>query len=1262
MKGVNGMKRLNRHTVRKRKKTFLPAAVMTFALSIQPFAASASGIRGDNSSENSASADSAVVESLNNVSTEHLGRVAEEAVENKTKKEKPVSALKKAGSVVAPSAGELLSNTTVSQLNGYSSMCFTIPDTNREVFIAGLSEDALADVQSQFLEHYGNGENFSIRDTHIIDTEKTAEEDADDLLCWAAATSNILHYSGWGAAGGFETTDDIFELFIRDNPISGMEQAGVSWFVNGLDPFLGDLPEIAAHDGYVKDYAADRICDFYDFRSGSPTRKLDAVFEKLREGYAVSMDITSYLWGDSHAVTVWGYVLNYDYVPDQKEYYEAIIISDSDSGELENADRREAANELDVKFLTPFNNREDPGYYVDGGFFDSWLLEAYNCFVIEKMTTLQPFETAQPETDVTATKNKRTDIDLLIKNLITFTDDNYMELEFNDDNVTFYPQKKSFTTSEPIVISPFVKNSSLVPFEGDMTYLVTVYDENGNVAAQKQKTVSVHPPLDIESSNGVKMEGVIFDHLPIGSYRAVIELNSDRKIKEAYYSNNRAVCSFEVHDGQSSPEAFVSFSIPEVPEDGYYEYAELTYGSFDEIPYQEAYLLISYYLNGKWTPWRVVFHADNNYQPMPETESVSYGGHMINFALLLINDTDLSDSENYHFITAEPQRLPIPRLTAETAEDHPKSFSGLSPFASGLVPGEQFSVNLINDSDSEYQTAYGTYCLEFDTPLYETFSSEEVPFTMASDEKTRRLMIDSWGENDKLQGSCDVSLVVRTYLSDTAYCTMVERIHLGTVNFGEAPSSVVNTGYDIVNPLDGLTSLREAYEYCKQSGGKVNTITFDKGMIEDAVVLLSPLVIDIPVTIDGTFESVTDTGEPVTLGICFSGYDTIKQRFVLKRLFEVTSQGELTLKCITAFDVEGPAGAVVCNRGGKVFLENCLIGNCHTNEEGGAIYTDGGIVKVRNTTFDSTYGNEGGVLYMTGNADVDFINTVLMSTSSDHTVIENNSGSLDMVYCDLISCRMLTYDPDSFRVIHSNGNTNIVACRITNEYSTDELVDLEGNINVYASIIQSADSSCFQKGDNIKAGEFDIYKRGEYENVISYELKYGEDGGYHNLLTRRPVVVRHTKTSVVSLENKLYYTVDGEHYQATGISAGFEADQYNRDSDDLTRVNYPGQGAYRGEYAECAAPPDDLVEKEDTSSDVGSSQSEKADDSKESKTESKTESGREEESKQTHIVPDGKAAPDTGEQPSVMLPLMLLSSFTAVIMAAICGRKRRARQ
>ncbi|MBP3557709.1 MAG: caspase family protein [Thermoguttaceae bacterium] len=180
-----------------------------------------------------------------------------------------------------------------------------------------------------------------------------------------------------------------------------------------------------------------------------------------------------------------------------------------------------------------------------------------------------------------------------------------------------------------------------------------------------------------------------------------------------------------------------------------------------------------------------------------------------------------------------------------------------------------------------------------------------------------------------------------------------ERLVGGTVDMGayeyqtatEVPSVVVTTAQDVVDPFDGLISLREAIDYAGSAYSadgyvqKVGTeITFDASLAGQTIALAETLEITKCVTIDavGLKGGLTlDAGGEFTVVKVDATPDSLASEVVLAGL------------TITGGFAEVGAG-VYCV-GGDVEILNCVI---YGNEAktGAGVRVDGGSVSVVNTT------------------------------------------------------------------------------------------------------------------------------------------------------------------------------------------------------------------------------------------------------------------------------------------------------------------------
>jgi len=160
-----------------------------------------------------------------------------------------------------------------------------------------------------FLTEYWGHENLTSVDaatgTYFADAEKSTAITSDDNSCWLAAGCNILHWSGWAAAGDNSMTSED-ALFSYANRCWGYNDGGYAldaftWWVSGMSTF----PTITAPSGGDK---FPEVLYSSDMAATVSFIGLNAVYNlasMLELGLGVSLSIRStYI---SHALTCWGY-------------------------------------------------------------------------------------------------------------------------------------------------------------------------------------------------------------------------------------------------------------------------------------------------------------------------------------------------------------------------------------------------------------------------------------------------------------------------------------------------------------------------------------------------------------------------------------------------------------------------------------------------------------------------------------------------------------------------------------------------------------------------------------------------------------------------------------------------------------------------------------------------------------------------------------------------------------------------------------------
>ncbi len=164
--------------------------------------------------------------------------------------------------------------------------------------------------------------------THA-DAEKSPSNVEDDYMCWAAAASNVLEWTGWGKVGGMTNTDQMFGYF-QDHWTNepGMMKFGWEWWFDGTNNTQGwsGWSQVDVAGGGF--YPSLDFSDYYH-QVSSTSAALSAIDDSLRAGYGTTLGV--YRVYDinkitGHAVTVWGFSSD----SDTPNYYTGIYLTDSD--------------------------------------------------------------------------------------------------------------------------------------------------------------------------------------------------------------------------------------------------------------------------------------------------------------------------------------------------------------------------------------------------------------------------------------------------------------------------------------------------------------------------------------------------------------------------------------------------------------------------------------------------------------------------------------------------------------------------------------------------------------------------------------------------------------------------------------------------------------------------------------------------------------------------------------------------------------------
>lgn len=564
---------------------------------------------------------------------------------------------------------------------GFYKTTFSIDDT-REIFLTGLTESTLEQVQTELTASALEDRYFSLTNVDFIDAEKEftdvveGEIASDANLCWAAASSNMLRFSGWGSEAGFRTEDDLFESFISAfTDAGGSYTYGLDWFFNGYYAMQGNdgwaqLRAPGESGKYLSEYPADSLYQTYEI--SNHIDNLRPVLDALERDCAVGISIGNYLSSfriGGHAITLWGYLHDTSASPYSKEAYPAIFISDSDSDKYDGALRRQAPNRLRVMMMDGM---------FDGFGADSWELDYPSTFPwrLESFTVLEPYR-AELEQDASGTHNKNTSADFSVQDLYVRAS-TFDDLELGVDTI---PANQSFK------IGGIALNNSAVNLSSARLQIVTTITQNGQTVWEKTSQRSVSR---FQANAYVKLSKTC-NSLAAGSYEAAIRVTASG-ISEAYLLNNTRSISFTVSAAApDASNASVSVSIPEF--DGRTGgYGTLRFGGVDSL-----------YPAGTELTWSVYEKYDSvlyddwvlAYQGYQQPESVRYEG-MTTAVRTLVVLRPVDPSLACVTLDAGSQKLLYHRVYTLAADDNTGICSAIAYGQNTLAAGEQFSFYISN--------------------------------------------------------------------------------------------------------------------------------------------------------------------------------------------------------------------------------------------------------------------------------------------------------------------------------------------------------------------------------------------------------------------------------------------------------------------------------------------------------------------------------------------------------------------------------------
>jgi len=248
--------------------------------------------------------------------------------------------------------------------------------------------------------------DYNLTDYHggtWCDAEKTLDNTDDDLMCWAAAASNVLEWTGWGYVehstdGAMTNCDDMFAHFNAHWEDQGsLTEIGWMWWFDGDDGLPGNYPNDPPYIGGPGSWSEVDVPgggEFWTppynlgtyFHEYSGSQTLQHIDSYLHSGWGVALGI----YDGGHAITCWGF--EYDDTVDKttnpEDYYLGLYITDSDDNKHQNS--WDPPDDRIRYYSVSYNSG-----------INRWVFDTYGGggWHIEIVFALEPFPNTAPEAD-----------------------------------------------------------------------------------------------------------------------------------------------------------------------------------------------------------------------------------------------------------------------------------------------------------------------------------------------------------------------------------------------------------------------------------------------------------------------------------------------------------------------------------------------------------------------------------------------------------------------------------------------------------------------------------------------------------------------------------------------------------------------------------------------------------------------------------------------------------------------------------------------
>ena len=879
----------------------------------------------------------------------------------------------------------------------------------REAFLTGLSESEMLYVLAN------SGSTSFISNLEPFDAEKTGSGDSN--ICWAGTSANMLAYSGWGDANGFQTEDDIFNYFRAnfDNGGSNAHPAN-EWFITGdyNESSSWAQPTDPNTGGFYPDVNYEDVSGWLGVDSAS---SLTTALDQLKEGAAVGLGLgwyrTPYFREGGHAITLWGIVYDTSRSPTANNYYVSLLVSDSDDNYGGGVNAPNLLKNLNISWSSSYGMYRFSSYSSGNGYLEEicWLIS-----YTEK--------SSEPRSDLAHGKYYAdgTKPVIITSNPIgTLNDPSTV-----DDSAILY-------TTDTVYVHFAVGNYGEIDVPDAYTTTLTL--SGGNLSSPIVQTYSFEAGL---SPDSVLQElDINLGQLATGTYTLTLSIDTENVIAESKEWNNTLVKTFFVGD----PNIVTTLDDIVDPNDRFtslreaIEYAQpgdtvtfdtsLTNGTIT-LNGNELYLEKNITIDA--TGANITIDADQKSRVLRiasgttvtlvglvitngyaiGVDSAGDGGGIYGYgcALTIVNSTISGNaaSANGGGICVSQGTITITN-SAITENSAIANGGGIASFGTATVVNSTIGGNTAAFDGGGIFVAGPS---DLDIQLYNTIVAKNSGLNFTDYDIAAFVAISGsnnligngmnsglpHGDNGNIVGTAanpidpmfvdsangDYRLAVNSPAIDAGDNAYVPewlttdldgkpRIIGGTVDIGayefgeiELPAIIVTMLGDIVDPYDNLISLREAITYATAG----DTITFASTLQDQTITLNgTELLINKNINIDAAGRNITIDADQKS------------------RVFNIENYTvELAGLTITGGNASDNGGGIYIDRG-NVTITDSIISRNMSNSTGGGIYVINGSVTVVNSTIsENTAYMQGGGVYCSSGTNATLTNSIICGNTS----------------------------------------------------------------------------------------------------------------------------------------------------------------------------------------------------------------------------------------------------------------------------------------